>query len=144
MSTHKIMVRAHGTFRNPMDKNCFDMCPSCHRCSNKDRFNCGNTCSGRDDPRGQRQPDIDDLCRCKEGILQWVRDDGRMIGVKMKTSPFAGVVKYDTLSQDEADWESYLKDMREKLDNELYDPIQFTDGSGSVGQHIDNARNLRG
>jgi hypothetical protein len=32
-------------------------------------------------------------------------------------------VKYEKVTEDERDWDSYVKDMREKLDNPNWNPI---------------------
>lgn len=57
--------------------------------------------------------------------MQWVTQEGRVVGFRFKSDPFAGTVQYETVSQDESDWQSYLNDAREKLDDPNYDPIQW-------------------
>lgn len=133
----KMMLTAPGTFKNPADKSCWKMCPSCYRCENKDRLNCGATCSGRLDMDGMRLADVDDYCRCKEGKLQFVTQEGQLIQIKFKSNPYAGTVKYDNIGKDEADWNSYLADTRERLNDPTYDPIQF-EGGGSVEDYLKN------
>jgi hypothetical protein len=49
----------------------------------------------------------------------------------MQSDPFAAVVKYDNISQDEADWNSYLADTRERIGDPDWDPIQFNDGTST-------------
>ena len=127
----KPMSAPPGTYRDPTELHCFKYCTSCGRCSNKDRYNCGEKCSGRLDKAGCRVPHADDYCRCAQGILQWVTQEGRLVQVRMQSDPFAAVVKYDNISQDEADWNSYLADTREKLDDPNWDPVQFDDGTST-------------
>lgn len=125
----KLMLTSEGTYSDPGNKYCWKYCTSCGRCANKgSRPECGG-CSGRLDPKGQRHPDRDDYCRCTQGVMQWVSDKGQFLQFKLLSDPFKGTVKYEGNTQDEADWESYLKDAREILDDEFYDPIQI----GGVG-----------
>ena len=131
----KAMLTAPGTFRDPASKHCWKMCTSCYRCENKDRFNCGETCSGRLDMEGMRLPHIDDYCRCKEGKLQFVTQEGQLIQIRYRNNPFEGKVTHDVVSQDEHDWNSYLADTRERLNDATYDPIQLTSG-GSVEEYL--------
>jgi hypothetical protein len=67
--------------------------------------------------------DNDDFCDCKNGVLRWKTQQGRLITTKFKTNPFKGQVKYERITEDERDWDSYVKDMREKLDNPNWNPI---------------------
>ena len=46
---------------------------------------------------------------------------------RFKTNPFKGTVKYEKKSEDERDWDSYVADMREKLDNPTWNPITIVD-----------------
>lgn len=46
-------------------------------------------------------------------------------------------MKYDNIGKDEADWNSYLADTRERLNDPTYDPIQF-EGGGSVEDYLKN------
>jgi len=135
----RIMQCEPGCYRNPADRQCFEYCTSCGRCRAKGtKFFC-SVCSGRFDPEGKRVPCIDDYCRCTQGVLQWVTQEGRLIRVKMRSNPFSGVVKYDKVSDDESDWESYMHDMRERF-GQGYDPIQFDDGT-STDQWLKDQRN---
>jgi hypothetical protein len=43
--------------------------------------------------------------------------------VRFKTNPFKGEVKYSKKSQDERDWDSYVNDMREKMDDPNFNPV---------------------
>lgn len=126
------MRTAPGTFKNSADKWCWKNCRSCGRCSNKGMMAACAGCPGRFDMDGSRLPDPDDTCRCTEGILQYVKETGQLVQVRFKSNPFAGVVKYQPVDKDEDDWESYLKDVREKKDDENYDPIQFQDGTSTA------------
>jgi hypothetical protein len=46
---------------------------------------------------------------------------------RFKTSPFKGQVTYEKKTEDERDWDSYVKDMREKLNDPTYNPITIVD-----------------
>ncbi len=118
-----------GTYRDPLDRHCWRTCMSCRRCSNKgSRPEC-HSCSGREDEFGQKVPNIDDKCRCTEGILQLVTKDNRFLQVKMLSNPFKGTIKRDAITEDERDYEEYLKSERERRNDKSWDPIQFEDGS---------------
>jgi len=81
-------------------------------------------------------PDPDDFCSCTQGILRWRAKDGRLIISKYKTNPFKTKIITESKTQDEKDWESYVWDLREKLDNPNYDPI-LIDGKYS-SSHFKN------
>ena len=115
---------AKGTYRNPQEKWCFRPCMSCMRCSQKNCMQKCNGCSGRIDPEGTREPDPDDFCACTQGVLRWVTQEGQLIVSKFQNNPFSGSVNVKTMTEDERDWEAYLEDMREKLDDPNYDPIK--------------------
>lgn len=112
---------------NPSDKSCFITCKACFRCADKGRFTKCNSCSGRHDPFDKSSPNPDDYCRCTEGILQWVTQQGQLVVRKYTKNPFAGTVITESKTQDESDWENYLMDLREKMDNPTYNPVQFTE-----------------
>jgi hypothetical protein len=42
---------------------------------------------------------------------------------RFKTNPFKGEVKYEKKSEDERDWDSYVNDMREKMNDPNWNPI---------------------
>lgn len=127
-------------WENPSDLPCWDTCLSCFRCENKGQYAQCNRCSGRHDPEGHRDPyHIDDRCRCREGILQYRLKNGHMIQRKFYSDPFAGKVVTDAESQDEQEWNRFVDEQREKLDDPNFDPIQFDDGS-STRDFIDRAR----
>jgi len=44
---------------------------------------------------------------------------------RFKTNPFKSKVKYVKKSEDERDWDSYVKDMREKMDDPNWNPISI-------------------
>ena len=44
---------------------------------------------------------------------------------RFKSNPFKSQVKYEKKSEDERDWNSYVKDMREKLNDPKWDPITY-------------------
>lgn len=67
-----------------------------------------------------------DTCRCTDGILQWRTKTGNLIRVPYRTNPFKrGTIEFLGQSPDERDWESYKQEMREKFDDEHWDPVQF-------------------
>lgn len=112
-----------GTYQNPAAKPCWTFCSSCNRCQDKGRYTKCNSCSGRYDPLGKIDPNQEDFCDCKNGILRWKTQEGRLILTRFKTNPFKGEVKYEKKSEDERDWDSYVSDMREKMDDPNFNPI---------------------
>jgi len=116
-----------GSFRNPTERDCWVFCPSCNRCQDKGRYTKCNKCSGRYDPEGITEPDVHDYCDCKNGWLRWRTRDGKLIMVKFTSNPFKGKVTYKKKSEDERDWDSYVNDMREKLNDPNWNPITITE-----------------
>ncbi len=116
-----------GTYKNPTENPCWIFCPSCNRCQDKGRYTKCNGCSGRFDPEGIIDPDKDDYCDCKNGNLRWKTKQGKLLMTRFKTNPFKGTVKYEKKSEDERDWDSYVADMREKLDDPNWNPITIVD-----------------
>lgn len=110
-------------YKNPVTKDCWTFCPSCNRCQDKGRYSKCQSCSGRYDPKGNIDPHPDDYCDCKNGILRWRTQEGKIVHVRFKSNPFKGKVKYEKKSQDERDWDAYVKDMREKMDDPNFNPI---------------------
>lgn len=51
---------------------------------------------------------------------------------QFQSSPYGGEVQTDAESQDERDWNSFISEKREQLDDPTYDPIQFEDGSSTT------------
>lgn len=117
---------------NPSDRSCWQMCTACMRCAWKGSMAKCNTCSGRHDPLQRRDPtDIDDYCRCREGILQFRLQTGKMIQRRYKSDPYGGKVRTDAETKDEQEWNQYIKESREKLDDERWDPVRLTDGTST-------------
>jgi hypothetical protein len=44
---------------------------------------------------------------------------------RFKTNPFKGNVRYEKKSEDERDWDSYLKDMRNKMGDPNWNPVSI-------------------
>ncbi len=120
-----------GTYRDPFAKSCWKTCGSCGRCSNKGTRPECRSCSGRVDEYGQKVPHIDDLCRCAEGILQLVSKEGKMYQVRMPNDPFKGKVTHEGKTEDERDYESYLREQREIRDDPAWDAVTFDDGTSA-------------
>lgn len=117
---------------NPSDRWCWRTCGSCYRCGDKGTRALCTSCSGRHDPQFRRDPyDIDDQCRCTEGILQIRVKSGRLIRRRFATNPFAGSVKVDQETKDERDWGTWIREKREQLDDPTFDPVTFADGSST-------------
>lgn len=110
---------------NPTEKSCWNFCFSCNRCQDKGRYSKCQGCSGRYDPKLTIPSDDDDFCDCRNGNLRWRTRQGRLIVTKFKSNPFKGEVKYEKKSEDERDWDSYVKDMREKMNEPNWNPISF-------------------
>lgn len=118
-------MAANGSYKNPTTRDCWTFCLSCNRCSDKGKYAKCAGCSGRYDPAGKIDPDRDDFCDCKNGVLRWRTQQGRLIITKFNSNPFKGEVKYQKKSEDERDWDSYVADMREKMDDPNWNPIQI-------------------
>jgi len=116
-----------GTYQNPTDKPCWTFCSSCNRCQDKGRYTKCNSCSGRYDPLGSTDALPEDYCDCKNGILRWRTQQGRLIITPFKSNPFKGTVKYEKKSEDERDWDSYVKDMRNKMGDPNWNPVTIYD-----------------
>jgi len=117
------MITSRHTYSNPKDKHCFKLCTSCMRCSDKGiKVGCDN-CSGRLDTYGQRIPHSDDYCDCTRGVMRWVTKEGRLVVRRYMSDPFGAMVKTDTVSKDEEDWNAYLNEKREELNDPTFNPI---------------------
>lgn len=116
-------MAANGSFKNPSERDCWSYCFSCGRCQDKGRYTKCNGCSGRYDPSGVIEPHSEDFCDCRNGVLRWRTKEGRILMTRFKSNPYAGSVTYEKKSEDERDWESYLKDMREKMNDPDWNPI---------------------
>ena len=109
---------------NAPDRWCFRLCTSCARCSDRGtRAKCVG-CNGRNDPYRERPPHPDDYCRCSEGILQIRHKSGRIIQRRFESNPFKANVQTDAETQDERDWNQFLNEKREILDDPTWNPIQ--------------------
>lgn len=113
---------------DPADLPCFKACMACLRCEDKGKYAKCNHCSGRRDPGLRKDPyDIDDHCSCKEGILRIRTSKGKLLIRKYPSNPFEGSVAQEQKTQDEVDYEAHVAEMREKLDDPTYDPVQITE-----------------
>lgn len=118
---------------NPADRSCFIPCVSCNRCAQKGSMAACSSCSGRFDPKLRRDPyDIDDRCRCREGVLQYRTKMGRLVIVKLPTNPFKKRMVFDAMSQDEKEWERYVDEERERLNDPGFDPVRFANGQSTL------------
>ena len=112
----------------PQDKRCFVPCPSCFRCSDyRVKAECAS-CPGRLDTERRRYPDPDDFCDCKNGVLRYRLRTGKLVMRRFESSPFEATVKTDAVSEYEADWNRFIQQKREELDDPGWDPIRFLDG----------------
>jgi hypothetical protein len=95
------------------------------RCAEKGRRSECNGCSGRLDITGQRIPHSDDYCQCSEGIMRWMTKEGQLAVRRYQSSPFKAEVKIDAVSEDERDWNNYLQERKEFLNDPEYDPFKM-------------------
>jgi hypothetical protein len=117
-----------GSYKNPSERPCWSYCSSCSRCADKGRYTACNGCSGRFDPKGMVDVNNDDYCDCKNGNLRWTpKNGGKSFIVKFKSNPFKAKVTYEKKSEDERDWDSYVSDMREKMNDPTWNPITIVD-----------------
>lgn len=86
-----------------------------------------------------RVPNRDHYCECKEGVMRWVTKKGYLIIRRYESDPFKKNIVTDAKTQDDRDWDAYIQEKREALNDELYDPLSFNDGT-SVKVWDDNAR----
>lgn len=116
-------MSAPGTHADPMHKPCFTACPSCFRCADKGRYTKCNKCSGCMDPAGKIDVDPEHFCDCAQGVFRWRTKEGRLIIKRYNRNPFAGEVKSLPDSQDKRDFQAYLQEYREKMENPYVSPI---------------------
>jgi len=116
---------------NPSSKECWTTCGSCYRCGDRFRYTKCYSCSGRHDPFLQAAPHDQDFCDCANGTLRWKGRDGKMIIRKYDRNPYVGQVVGVQKTEDERDWESYVHDLRERMDNPNFDPIQVVDAKNA-------------
>lgn len=119
------------SFRNPTEKWCWVTCASCFRCHDKGRYPSCGSCSGRSEALRVIEPDPDDYCDCRNGILRYRTKSGRFIMRKFMSNPYKGEVKTDAETQDERDWNAFIDEKREKMDDPTWDPIQMMDGASA-------------
>lgn len=105
------------------DQSCFYACRSCSRCEDKGRYARCASCNGRADPKRPAHPD--DTCRCKEGVLAVRLANGRLIKRRFESNPFKGSVQTDAETQDERDWNSFIADKQNQMNNPNWNPIQI-------------------
>lgn len=120
-------MAAPGSYQNPAEKHCWNYCFSCSRCADKGKYSKCGSCSGRFDPRGVIDHHPDDFCDCRNGVLRWRTQTGKLLITRFKTNPFKGKVNYVKKTEDERDWDSYVNDMREKMDDPTWNPITIID-----------------
>lgn len=128
----------------PQEKHCFVACKACMRCDRKGKAGCPSpyTCSGHVEIPGGHpwdSYDRDDECRCKEGVLQIRLKSGGFVRRRYLSSPFGGSIQTDAETQDDRDWNSYVDEQRELLNDPFFDPLTFG-GQGSVTDWMRNAR----
>lgn len=119
---------------NPSDRPCWRTCPSCYKCSNKGQDAKCQTCSGRHDPGVTLKfdpYDIDCYCDCRNGILRHRTQDGRLIVRHFLSDPFGGKVSTDAETEDERDWNAFVAEKREYLNDPNWDPLEFADGGST-------------
>lgn len=117
---------------NPSDRPCFIRCAACLRCADRGRYAKCQGCSGRHDPQERKYPDPDDFCDCKRGIMRIRTNQGRLIVTKFPGNPFGGRAKFEGQTVDERDYESYVREQREKLNDEHYDAVTFDDDTSTM------------
>lgn len=123
------MYRAPKTYKDPVERSCWVACPSCFRCEKKGTTACPlpNSCSGRPDKLGIREPHPDDFCDCKNGVMRWITKEGRLIVRRYQSSPFTNNIMTDAETEDERDWNAYVREKREQFDDPTYDPVRIVD-----------------
>lgn len=117
--------------RNPSDKQCWAVCSACFQCQDKGKYSKCVSCSGRNDPDGRFYANPDVWCQCREGVMRRELPSGRVIIRQYHTNPFKAKFTSETETQDERDWNEYLKRGREIMDDPYWDPIQFNDGTST-------------
>lgn len=81
-------------------------------------------------------------CRCREGVLQYKTQKGKLIVARLPNNPFKeGKVIQEAKTSDERDYDSLLASQREASGNPNWDPVRF-EGGGSTSAWYDS--HLRG
>ena len=114
---------------NPVQKTCWETCPVCFKCANRNRqsgTSC-NKCPGRNDPMHRLSYDDRVFCDCRNGVLRHMTKEGRLIVRNFPNNPYETKVVQEKVTQEERDWEYYLQGMREALDDPYWDPLRFND-----------------
>lgn len=121
-------MASKGYYRDPVERSCWTPCPSCFRCVRRG-FDCParNLCSGRPDKSGTRDPHPDDFCTCTQGVLRWRTKQGQLVIRRFNSTPFANNVMTDSESEDERDWNAFVKEKREQFNDPHYDPLKVKD-----------------
>lgn len=121
------------TYQNPVTRPCFEMCSSCFRCDRRRSSSCPDfeNCSGVPDKEGMRVPHRDHVCTCKEGVMRWVTKKDVLVIRRFESNPFNKTVTTDAKSEDERDWDAFISEKREAMNDEFYDPIRFNTGEGA-------------
>lgn len=116
--------------RNPQDLPCWRGCTSCGRCANKGMYISCQWCSGRCDPELKKPTrDIDDKCKCSDGIFQYRMKNGYLLVTVLPQDPFKGSITPPPDDPDERDWRRWLQEQREYLQDSNWNPIQYDDGT---------------
>jgi hypothetical protein len=63
--------------------------------------------------------------------MRWVTKKDYLVIRRFESNPFAATVTTDAKSEDERDWDAFITEKREAMNDELYDPITFTNGQGA-------------
>lgn len=117
---------------NPSEKRCFKLCASCFKCEDKGKYASCSTCSGRHDPGAAQKfdpYDVDSFCDCRNGVLRHRTQNGKLIIRRFMSNPYKGSVKTDAETQDERDWNNFVREKQEQLGDPNFSPITFQDGT---------------
>jgi hypothetical protein len=63
--------------------------------------------------------------------MRWVTKKDFLVIRRFESNPFKKNVQTDAKKEDERDWDAFISEKREAMDDELYDPIVFDDGSST-------------
>lgn len=111
-------------------RQCWRPCRSCWKCEDQGRYSQCATCPAQVDILRRKYPDPDAYCDCHNGILRHRTQKGQLIIRKFLSSPYEGRVQTDAISEDERDWNTYVAERREFLNNPQWDPVQYDTGAG--------------
>jgi len=67
----------------------------------------------------------DDVCACTEGVLRYRTERGQLIVRPYRSNPYNATVKQRVKTDDERDWDAYLQEYRERMDNPYISPISI-------------------